>query len=172
MLSNLVRQWHCIETNIWLMPTCGLCNYPPENNGYCCQNEVEKVINVTILVKVKGNNIDLQVHLDNFVNSFFKGRMQLWPFSCSWKQPKLQNTIFPYSSRANSLNFSQVKLKIQVKFLSSKNITFFYMSQKLIVSKAQSKRFFWLAIVKTDRFFILWYLTWSDFLKIFLTVWA
>ena len=46
-----------------LRPTCELCNYPPENNGYCGQDEAKKVIDVP------------QVYIDHFVNSFFEGRM-------------------------------------------------------------------------------------------------
>ena len=45
------------------VPTCALCNYPPENNDYYGQNEAKKVINV------------VQVYLDHFVNSFFDSRM-------------------------------------------------------------------------------------------------
>jgi len=60
MLANVAYQWRYRVTNFWLVPTCGLCNNPSENNGYCGQHEAKKVIDV------------LQVHLDNFVNSFFR----------------------------------------------------------------------------------------------------
>ena len=69
--SKKEKLWYKLWMNGWLMPTCGLCNYPFENNGYCGHDEANKVIDV------------LQVHLDNFVNTFFESRIQLWPFPSS-----------------------------------------------------------------------------------------